>query len=177
MSAVVDLGEEDIFTALVAFIQPLVGADVPIVRGYDNRVSMPPSGFISLLPLVQIPLATNTHLYTDPGTATGGTVQVQRSTQFDCQLDCFGPQANKWATLITTLFRDDYGVQALQPTCAPLYAGNPTMLPLVNGEQQYEERWYTDLCLQYNPSTTVSQQFAGALSVDLISVDEKYPPS
>jgi hypothetical protein len=50
------------------------------------------------------------------------------------------------------------------------------MVPLVTGEEQYLERWTVRAVLQYNPVTTVLQDYAGSATVNVINVDERYPP-
>jgi hypothetical protein len=47
---------------------------------------------------------------------------------------------------------------------------------LVNGEEQYEERWIVGANLQYNPVVSTPQQFADTLEATLINVDEAFPP-
>jgi hypothetical protein len=58
----------------------------------------------------------------------------------------------------------------------PLYADNPTQMPLIDGEAQYEQRWKLTASLQYNPIVTVSQDFADTLTLTLDEVDATFPP-
>ena len=58
----------------------------------------------------------------------------------------------------------------------PLYTSEPRQVPFVNGEGQYEYRWSVDAEIQINPVVNITQDFAAALKVGLISVDEQYPP-
>ena len=168
--------QEALFAAITALIQLVVPIGTPIVRAIDNRVSMPLDGFVEMTPIYQQPLSTNVREYDDPGTPTGGTQNIRRPTEVQVQIDCYGPVSMSWATAIETLWRDPIGCSTLAPSCQPLFANQSRMIPLVNGEQQYEERWLVEAHLQYNPVTTVQQQFAGALAVNLINVDATYPP-
>jgi len=87
------------------------------------------------------------------------------------QLDVHGPNSSDNAHIISTLFRDDYGVQAFAATgfdVSPLYTSEPHQIPFINGEQQYEERWVVDCYMQCNPVITLrGQQFADELSADI----------
>jgi len=117
-----------------------------------------------------------------------GSKTVEQSTQLTVQLDVHGPISADNAQIITTLFRDDYGVQAFQfnsgigiaeigmmtiggAEIVPLYTSDPRQMPFINGEQQIEERWIIDAVMQVNPIVTVPQAFATVLGpVEIIDV-------
>ena len=106
--------------------------------------------------------------------AFGGR-SITQPTKLTMQMDVHGPMSADNAQLLTTLLRDQYAVDALAPTCAPLYASDPSQLPFINGEDQVEERWSIDAVLQANIVVVVPVQFAGALTIGLIDVDAVYP--
>ena len=106
--------------------------------------------------------------------AFGGR-SIMQPTKLTLQMDAHGPLSADNAQLLTTLLRDQYAVDALAPTCAPLYASDPSQLPFINGEDQVEERWSVDAVLQANIVVVVPVQFAGALTIGLIDVDAVYP--
>jgi hypothetical protein len=111
--------------------------------------------------------------------AAGGETMLQ-PTQATVQLDVHGPNSADNAQIISTMFRDDYAVQALAASgfdLAPLYAGEPHQAPFMNAEQQVEYRWVVDAVLQVNPVLTVPQQFADQLVAGVIDVDAAYPPT
>ncbi len=64
----------------------------------------------------------------------------------------------------------------MTPKIAPLHADDPKMMPIVDGEANFEQRWMITAHLQYNPILQVAQQSATALNVGLVSVDRVYPP-
>ena len=169
MSAVVSPVETDVLTALVSFITTVIGNSVQVIRGLGNRVPMPPAPFIALTPLFDTRLETSVDSYS----ATQQT--TEESTRLDVQLDCYGPSAHSWAKIICALFRNQYGCAKLAPNCQPLYADEAHMMPLIDAEIQYEERWTATLSLQYNPVITVTAQTSNAAAVGLINVDERYP--
>lgn len=166
------------YTAIVAFIAAVTGltAGVSVVKGLQNRSSMPLPGFINVQFLFMHRLRTNV----DDFDATAGpptTATVEAEYEYTFQIDCYGPNSNAWATMVSTLLRDEYGVSQLSPSgVTPLYADDARMIPSVYGEQQYEERWSLDARFQMNPVTTVPQQFADALTLEFVSAEQRYPP-
>lgn len=176
MSASITPVPTDVINAVQAFLAPLLPANTPVIFGIQNRVAMPPGAFVLVTPLYQMRLATNVDTYMDPYPDSGATVQAEQDTRIDVQLDFYGPLSGAWAAMVSTLWRDEYGVNALAPNCAPLYIDDAKMMPLTTAEQQYLQRWMSTAMLQYNPVTTLPQQFAGAAEAELIDVDEAFPP-
>jgi hypothetical protein len=169
---------QDVYAQLILFLQQVVGSAVPIVQGLGNRVSMPPdsaTGFIAMTEINRRRLRTNVH--TDGfGEVDPTTIVTTEGVELTVQIDVYGPTSDDQAQMISTLFRDEFGCDLLSPVCQPLNADEPRMIPLIDSEQQYEMRWTLNALLQYNPATTSAQQFANTLEVELINVDEAYPP-
>jgi hypothetical protein len=174
--------QSGVYAALVPFITLVTGlAAANVVQGLPNRASMPMPGFISMQAIFRHRLRTNLHLPVNP--AGGGTQAIEEGVELSMQIDCYGPQstdeiegAEDWATILSTTLRDEYGVSQLQPAgVVPLYADDARMIPLVAGEDQYEERWSVDARFQYNPQTTIPQQSADVLKLLLLNVQERYP--
>lgn len=100
-------------------------------------------------------------------------------TQAMMQLDVHGPNSWNNTKIIETLFRSIYGVDSFAATgieVAPLYCNEPKQIPFENAEQQYEDRWVIEACLQFNPAVGTPQQFADVLQIDLIDAVTAYPP-
>ena len=95
-------------------------------------------------------------------------------TQIDIQIDCYGPLAGDWAVMLSTLLFDEVACDALT-VIQPLYVDEPRLMPWEDGEAQYETRYMIQAAFQYNPITTIPQQFAGVVNADLIDVDVAYP--
>lgn len=168
----------EIATKVRAFLLTLVPAGVEVVRGLDNKVPEPPAspGFIAMTLVRQERLRTNVDHYSDPPPFDASTRAVEQGTQLALQCDCYGADSAAWAAQISTYLRSDIACDALAPEVAPLYAEEPIMAPLVDGERKYEQRWIVGAILQANFTTVTPQQFAGTLAVDVINVDERYPP-
>ena len=167
-----------VYVRLEAFLQYILPSQTPVVQGLANRLPTPPGAYVVMTAILQKRLATNINRYDDPNIVPGdGTRAIQQNTRMDVQLDFYGPDASDWAAMAETLWRDEVGCSLLAPDCQPLYADSAMQVPLVTGEEQYQQRWTLTAALQYNPVTTNPQQFADAAVVDLINVDERYPPT
>ena len=192
MFAIITPTDDILFKVLGDFIEGLI--DCKAVQGFVNRAAMPIGGFIAMATLRQIRLSTNTTVYSDTfveqdvffggeevvfdgqtiafGGTPNGTKAVAQAIEWTVQLDCYGVQSMQWANILTTLFRDEFSCSALKPYIQPLGADDPISLPLINGEQQYEQRWVVEAKFQYNPTTIISQQFFDQAVVEGIhSVD------
>lgn len=180
-AATIDLNLDDLYTVMGNFIVLLLGTDVPVEQGQGNRVASPPvatdggtpaSGFVQMQAFINKRTTTNQNAY-DPVNQLQAS---QSNTQVEMQLDFYGPDSMDWAKIVSTLLRDDFGCTQLAPTCQPLWADEAIQGALVDGEEQYEERWTLRAYLQYNPTTTVTQQSATALAVVAVNVDERFKP-
>jgi hypothetical protein len=169
------------YAALVPFIMTVTGLDASqVVQGLQNRAATPLPGYITMQGITRKRLRTNVHAWpisSDPATET-----IEEGVEIAVQIDCYSPQgqytvgAEDWANLLSATLRDEYGCTALAPTLQPLYADEARQMPYVAGEDQYEERWSLDAHFQFNPVTTVPQQFADVLDLTLIDVPVPGPP-
>lgn len=178
MSVTITPLQSDVYTAVRAFLLGVLPSGVPVSRGLPNRAAMPQPfpGFV----VMQMINVNRLRWNVDTWDATGvnpTTLLSEQGIQVHIQLDFYGSTSGDWANIVSTLWRDTYGCDALAPTCQPLFADDARMAPLVDSEEQYEERWQLDARLQYNPQVTVSQAFAASVApVDLINVNEAYAP-
>jgi hypothetical protein len=171
MTASISIDETDIYTAIRTFILTVVAC--PVIKGLQNRVPIPNTPFVSMTILSHSRLATNETAYVDP-IETIGTKNSKASTQFKIQLDCYGPESGEWAGMISTLLRDEVGTIGLGDNIQPISADDPVMLPLISGEQQYEQRWAVTALFQANPITTTPMQFFDEANVETISAVENF---
>lgn len=113
---------------------------------------------------------------------SAGVKTMTQATDFTVQLDFHGPAATDMAQVVSTTMRDEYAVglfAAQNPNygVSPLLADDPRQMPFINDQKQYENRWIVEARFQVNPVVVVPQQFADALSIEVISVDERFPPA
>lgn len=160
-----------VFTALRSFIMGLITC--PVERGLQNGTPMPDEPFILMTEVLQRRLSTNVASYNGDA-MTQGNRSVMQPTEYDIQIDCYGPLASDWAKILVTMFNDGYAIDAMGPDVVPLYADDARQAALVNGEENYEMRWIFTACMQYNPVVSVVQQSATSLNATLINVDATY---
>jgi hypothetical protein len=109
-------------------------------------------------------------------TLSAGQTEIKQSTEVVIQLDVHGLNSADNTQVISTLFRDAYGVaQFAGSGVTPLYADDPRQVPFINAEQQYEQRWIVDVHLQIDPVVAVSAQFADKATITLVDVPETFP--
>lgn len=140
MTSFVTPTKSSVFATLRAFILDIVPAGIEVVQGLGNRVPMPKGKFIAITPISQTRLSTNHHIYDDTYPVIPGGQGTLQPTQYIIQIDCYGSDASDWATMLSTLLRDEIGCIALGPDVQPLYSDDPVQMALVDGEQQYDER-------------------------------------
>jgi len=176
VSASISVTESQLYTALRTFLLGLVSC--PVQQSQQNREAMPQGDFILMTGLGAPGLSTDKTTFV-PGTSNPGNETHTRSTQWNVQLDFYGPDAADMAALIATSFKTDYAATALAAAAIeiqPLYANDPRQMTIVNAENQYEPRWIVELAFQYNPVVTLPQDFAIGLTVIPAEVDAVFPP-
>ncbi len=174
MTYSVSISDTDVFTALRAFLLSAFGGEV--IRGIQNRVASPKVAFIAMSPSGLKRISTNI----DTVDIEGETKTVTMHTQACIQLDFYGSGSANQAEIFTALWRDDTSCVYFSDNhypISPLDCSDPAQIPLVNGEQQYEQRWVIKAFLQYNAAVTLDQPLFTGVEVALIDVDTTYPPS
>jgi hypothetical protein len=163
-----------VMTDLVNFVQSVIGSNIPVIQGIQNRAAapLPMPGFVVLTPLFQDRLSFNVDTW--PTTGSPSTQTQQQSRRMDVQVDCYGPSAGDWASMLSTLFNDEYACD-IMVNSQPLYMNEARMMPLIDSEAQYEQRFCLTAALQYNPVVQPAQEFADALDITLIDVNVQYP--
>lgn len=115
---------------------------------------------------------------------SAGAELVEQAQRWTYQLDFHGDPAadisGDMASTVSTLFRDGYAVeqfanQSPDYGVRPLYADDPAQRPFSNDQQQIENRWVLEACLQANVILQVPKQFADAVALDVVSVEASYP--
>jgi hypothetical protein len=168
-----------VLTKLRALILDVLPALVEVITGPINRAAQPKGGHVVMTHLFDMRLRTNETTYrrpTDPAPATG-FADIEQGTEIHVQLDFYGgtnfptSAPAQWAAAMSTIFRDEYAVEALAPEAAPLYIDDARMIPLVTGEEQYRVRYASTAHLQYNPVTTKPQGFAEELVISTIDAN------
>lgn len=177
MSGNLSLTETQIFTAVRSVLGTfgLLPANpaqpVAIIRGQVNRVPEP-SGqdFLVLWPIARERLGMNVDTWGDPWTE----ISSMQETEVTIQCDVHGPASADNAQRISTLWRDQFAVSAFEDLAlpiSPLYTTDPRQMAFDNGEQQVEDRWVIDLCMQADIAVTYPMQFADELEAATTPVE------
>lgn len=154
----INLTADDVYTALRAFILSVIDVDVGnVIQGLGNGAATPSLGFIAMTMLFSTRLATNSHSYTDDSQT------ITKPHDVVIQIDCYGSQSFEWATVLSTLLRDEYATSRFNADIQPLHADDPKQMVLINAEQQYEERWMIEAHFQVNSAITTTIETANTL--------------
>lgn len=168
--------EDDIFTALRAFLQDVLPAQSEadgfvVVVGQENRVPEPSeSNFIVIWPLRMPRLSTTVEKLI----GIGLQATYEQSSECVLQVNVHGPESFNNASIVSTLFRSGYAVDffaARGTTISPLHADDPRNVQFTDGEQQYEDRYAVEAHLQINQTITTDAQSARELELGIASVE------
>ncbi len=178
MTPTLSLTEDQVFDALGTFLDAVLPAGVISERGQINRVPEPNiDNFVIMTSQGSNALATNESTW-DGDVST--QLDEMQSTELRVQLDIHGSQSSDNAQIIKTLFRSAYACQFFTDTglpLAPLYSGDGSRVPFVNGEDQWEDRWVLIVSLEVKPVVSYAQDFMGALDVNAVEVQTGLAPT
>lgn len=102
---------------------------------------------------------------------SSGRERLAQDTDIVIQVDVHGPSAMDNSQIITTLMRDNRGVEIFADSgypVIPLYAVDPVQLPFTNAENQYEDRYAITIHLEADRNFTLPQQFADEINTTFI---------
>ena len=173
----VSITNNQVFQSLWDWLTLILPTETEIIRGDDNRVPQPGDSAVVMHNISSTRLATNETDYTDD--IINDVHQEDQGSFIDyaVQLDIYGNAAAESSQGIATLFRSSFACDFFQATgIQPLYADDPKYMPIVNGEEQYEQRWITTIHLEINPVVAAPAEFMDAASVSLVDVDATYTP-
>lgn len=175
MALFVSLTLQDVYTRMANVLRDIVPAEVPVIQGWENMVPMPVGPFVLMRAVMQTPHRTPVETYdtTNPDPAA---ISIEQGILVRMQCDHYGPLSFDWAATLTAIMRTEYGCGLMVPM-SPLYCKEPKQAAITNAEAQFEQRWIVDALLQYNPVISTPMQFADQAEIDLIEVDERYPPT
>ena len=172
MTLTVSIIESQVFAGLRAWLMDITGLDgVHVVKELSNRVPMPVGNFINMQCIGKKNLGLAVITENDPY----GQITTQPK-DYSIQVDCYGPDSGDLHTIITSLWKTartcvflaDYDI-------TPLFCQDAHEQHITNSENQYEERWISELHLQYNPSVAPAQDYAEGASITLIDTTRVYP--
>lgn len=167
MSQILELVAADsvLVTAMSDFIKAYVAADMPVVRGFVNRVSKP-SGpeYAVVTPMSGTRLATNMHAYDREAAAQ----RITKRTQRRVQVDFLGKRADVLAETFCTLLRDAVAVEHFKKYgIAPLYADDAQAVGDTDGGNQWTGRWTVNAMMQMDATASLPQDYFDNVNLSL----------
>lgn len=174
---VTSITQAQLYVLFQTYLANLTGLDPSLIlQGLPNRDAMPPAspGYATM----QLTMGDRLNQNEVTWDLVNPAVELAIQTNFKerLQVDFYGGTSGDWSRVFASLWRDETTCIQLEPTCDPLFADSPILVPLEDDEQQYEQRWMVQAYFQYNPVVSVPMEFADALEVVLVNVDATYPP-
>ena len=160
--AIYDLTVDNVIDVVSDFIEGLsLGT---CYQAQANRVPMPKDPFCILTPLRFIRhSATTENGFIDSSIgALINSTQYVEVRQADIQVDLYGDNAGDRAIALETVFRSTYGYDTLtdiDARVAPLYSSDAIQAPMINAEDQWQERYIITLSLQVHVTITLKQDY------------------
>jgi hypothetical protein len=178
MPAVLINNEDEAFDALWGFVASLfdVTYQPNIFKGFQNQTATPNNttagtgSYVVIQPGIKVRQDQARRDYD----ATNGLVNVTRGTTYSYQVDCYGQDGANNADIISIAWRSMWACDQLAGSIiTPLYADEPEQLNLVNGENQFEQRFMAKLYLQTNTVVALPQDFfSDPVPVDIVVADD-----
>ncbi|MDK1185171.1 MULTISPECIES: phage neck terminator protein [Cronobacter] len=166
-----DFTIDNIIDVLADYLEPVAGT---CTRAQANRVPMPKGKFCVLTPLRLSRLSTTREVPGDTGDASTSTMGYTEVRQVDIQVDIYGDNAGDRAVAVETTFASDYAwnkIKSLDARLAPLYSSPAIQAPMINAEEQWEERYVLTLSLQAHITISLPQDYFDKAEISTEMVD------
>jgi hypothetical protein len=168
--------EDIVFNAVWNWLAQLLdtGSQQNLFKSHPNMTATPLGTYAVVQPGVALRQNQGVRTY-DPVTLKQN---VERSTTYYYQVDCYGTSAPDWANTFTIAWRSLWGCDnSPKPGIfVPLYADEPVQLNFDNGEQNYEQRFMTKLYAQVNQIVGLPQDFFTQVPPVQLIVADNLPP-
>lgn len=179
--AIYDLTVDNVIDVLADFIEGLSLGTCQ--QAQANRVPMPNDPFCILTPLRFIRHSTTNEIKTIQRTSSDvlgfsagytpfdnapfaneqtNAIAYSEVRQADIQVDIYGDNAGDRAVALETVFRSTYGydtITNIDARVAPLYSSDAIQAPMINAEDQWQERYIITLSLQVHVTITLQQDY------------------
>lgn len=144
--------------------------DLPAATKITEQVSGDPGGVGTY--------AINSDTTLDQRVYAAGGFTLTQSSMVTVQIDFHSDDttAAELAQIVSTAFRDTYGVEFFEALEAPLnkisplYADDPKLRPFTNDQMQYEWLWVLDANLQIDQVLRAPMQYAELVEIGLVDV-------
>ncbi|NCH06951.1 hypothetical protein EHI95_14930 [Cronobacter dublinensis] len=95
--------------------------------------------------------------------------------QADIQVDIYGDNAGGRAVALETVFTSGFGyekIKAFDERLAPLYSSPAIQAPMINAEDQWQERYTITLSLQAHITVSFPQDYFDKVEITTSQVDK-----
>lgn len=162
MSITIDITDFEVFSALRNYLN-LLFPNIEVIRTQVDNVPMPKGPFITMNDVARKRLATNfTEWDKDKG------IKISKmSTEHVIQVDFYGEGSAQRVQQFSTLFYDEHGYENMPANIKPMYNTMASQYALISAEENFVERWKTDVHLNVNITVTSPQIFIDELHVNI----------
>lgn len=170
-----DMTVDNVIDVLANFAEPFIGK---CEQAQADRVPMDKGAFCILTPLRFKRLSTSREINKDTGSQSTSAIGFTEVRQADIQVDIYGVSAGDRAIALETLFRTGYAydaIKALDTRVAPLYSTEAIQAPMINAENQWQERFTLTVSLQVHITIDVPQDYFDAVNFTIEQADKATP--
>ncbi|CND00628.1 phage neck terminator protein [Yersinia enterocolitica] len=167
----IDYTIDNIIDTLADFVEPICGR---VQQAQVDRVPMPKGEFCIMTPLKPKRLSTTREINQDTGSPSTSAMGYTEVRQLDIQVDIYGPNAADRAVMLETVFTSDYAYQKIKDIdsrLAPLYSSDAFNSAMINGENQYQDRWTLTLTVQPHITVSFPQDYFDKAEITTQQVD------
>jgi hypothetical protein len=166
-----DLTMDAIIDTLADYAEPIIGT---CQSAQANRVKMPKGQFCILTPLRFTRLSTTREVSQDTGIQATSAMGYTEVRQADIQVDIYGDNAEDRAVALETLFFSEHayeGIRSIDDRLTPLYSSQAIQATMINGENQYQDRYMITLSLQADITVSLPQDYFDKAEITTEMVD------
>lgn len=167
-----DMTIDNVIDVLADFAEPFIGK---CEQAQVNRVPMDKGEFNILTPLRFRRLSTSREVNKDTGVQSTSYMGFTEVRQAEIQVDIYGDGAGDRAIALETLFRTGYAydaIKAIDTRVAPLYSTEAIQAPMINAENQWQERYMLTLSLQVHITIDVQQDYFDKAQITINQADK-----
>lgn len=173
------LTQDQINSILRALILSMMPAGVTVTIAQQNLVPEPIGpNFVLVTELSRRRLGTTVTDWDMSVSSNPTVLSYIEAVEIREQLDFYGIGASDNAQVFATLFRSEYATNYMGSTgLMPDFCTDAIQAPFISGESQFQDRWILNATFDANITVVATQDFADTVTIGIIEVDTKYPPS
>lgn len=166
-----DITVDQIIDVLADYVEPIAGT---CQQAQANGVPMPKGEFCILTPLRFTRLGSTKEINQDTGLPATSAIGYTETRQADIQIDIYGAAAGDRAIALETTFASSYAydkIKAIDQRVAPLYSTAAIQAPMIDAEQQWQERYTMTVSLQVHITVSFPMGYFDKAQITIEPVD------